>query len=47
MRYRCTDHPRYEGKRQPTGNCIACWWVFFFGDQKQDWWSKVQAKIRF
>ena len=27
-RTKCLKHPRYAGKRRPTGNCEKCWRIY-------------------
>ena len=32
MSHYCGEHPRYEGKREPSGSCRLCWKLYMYAN---------------
>lgn len=35
MSHWCTQHPKYEAKRQPNSLCGRCWQLYFFSHPEE------------
>ena len=46
MNLKCKEHPRYQMKRQPRGNCEACWFLYFLKNEGGYSFDKDFSEVR-